>query len=266
MRSIVKAHFMETLGKVPLLGGILRSQAQRFDEGSVIEIRSGIGAGLKWRRHHRNANAYWLGSYELGTQLALQRLLRAGDVFYDVGANAGFFTVLAARLVGPSGRVFAFEPVPENVESVREQIELNRLSWCEVVPLAVGAHSGQRTLSYVPGSSAMAHLGPRRLGGELQIQVQAVTLDEFIVHYPFPSLVKLDVEGAEGEVLQGAMETIGRGARFILELHSSELAIEVARLLLRAGYVLELLDGSPAERPAGARHLIAQRPDQRGAQ
>jgi FkbM family methyltransferase len=203
-------------------------------------------------------NSYWLGSYEIGVQLALQRLLRRGDVFYDVGANAGFFTVLAARLVGPRGLVFAFEPLPENVESVREQVELNRLSWCEVVPFAVGAHSGQSALSYVPGRSALAHLGPRGFESELEIPVRTVTLDEFTARNPFPSLVKIDVEGAEAEVLEGAVAAMERGAHLVLELHGPEIAAEVVKMLGRAGYVFESLNGSPATWPTEHTHLVAR--------
>jgi FkbM family methyltransferase len=236
---------------------MLRSCARRFDEGSVVTIRSGVAAGMKWRRYHRFVNAYWLGSYELDVQLALQRLLRPGDVFYDVGANAGFFTVLGGRLTGPSGKVFAFEPVLENIKSVQEQIELNGLSRCEVVPVAVSAHSGPRTLSYNPGSSSMAHLGPRHVGSEREIQVQAVTLDEFTVNHPFPSLVKVDVEGAEVEVLQGAVAMVKRGVSFILELHGPAMAEESVGVLARTGYTFQTLNGSPVARPADRTRLVA---------
>src|SRR4030042_4964901 len=136
---ILKSRLMEACGRPPLLGPILRAGAGHFDEGSVVSTWSGVAAGMKWRRYHRFVNAYWLGSYELKVQLALQRLLQPGDVFYDVGANAGFFTVLAGRLVGSRGRVFAFEPIPENAETAREQVALNGLSWCALLPSAAGS-------------------------------------------------------------------------------------------------------------------------------
>jgi len=213
---------------------------------------------MTWRRYHRFINAYWLGSYELEVQLTLQRLLRPGDVFYDVGANVGFFTVLGARLVGPRGRVFAFEPVPDSAGVARDQIALNGLSWCEVVPLAVSAHSGQRTLSYVPGKGAIAHLGSKRVGSELEISVETMTLDSFVADHTFPALVKVDVEGAELEVLQGAAATIKRGTCLILELHSTAVAGEVVGILGEAGYAFESLEGTPTTRPTEHTRLVAR--------
>src|SRR5688572_25684309 len=106
------ARLIETLGKVPLLSQALRWYARRHPEGSVVTIKSGEAAGFKWKRHHRYVNGYWLGQYELPLQQALKRELKPGDTFFDVGANAGFFTLIAARLVGPTGKCVAFDPAP----------------------------------------------------------------------------------------------------------------------------------------------------------
>lgn len=206
-----------------------------------MTIRSGVAAGLSWRRYHRFVNAYWLGNYELDVQLALRRLLREGDVFYDVGANAGFFTVLAGRLVGPRGKVLAFEPVPESAEAVREQIALNGLSWCQVILLAVGARSEKRTLSYEPASPSQGRLGPKQVPNEVEIAVETMALDHFVVDHPFPDVVKVDVEGGEVDVLVGASSIVERGACFVLELHGSETTGGASKVLRDAGYAVESL-------------------------
>jgi FkbM family methyltransferase len=237
---------------------MLRARARRFEEGSVVTIRSGVAAGLRWRRYHRFVNAYWLGNYELDVQLALQRLLQAGDVFYDVGANAGFFTILAGRLVGSGGKVFAFEPLSENVDTLRDQIELNGLPWCEVVPVAVSARSGAQTLAYEQGNNAMAHLGARGAKDDCEIQVQTVTLDGFVAGHPFPSLIKVDVEGAEAEVLEGAASVIRAGADVILELHEPKTAMEADQVFRQVGYHFESLNGRSVERPRGFEHVVAR--------
>jgi FkbM family methyltransferase len=71
--------------------------------------------------------------------------LRRGETFYDVGANVGFFTLIAARLVDPGGTVVAFEPLPENVAQLRRNVELNSFRHVVVVPAAVGGESGMRS-------------------------------------------------------------------------------------------------------------------------
>ena len=75
---------------------------------------------------HGSAVAFATGMAERPLQSALQRELRPGATFFDIGANVGFVTLIAARLVGPSGRVVAFEPVPENVAAIRENLAHER--------------------------------------------------------------------------------------------------------------------------------------------
>ena len=101
------------------MGSALRCYANRFEDGGVVRIATGYGAGMKWKRHHKHVNGYWTGQYEFAIQQALSRHLKDGHTFYDVGANAGFFSLVAARLVGPAGQVYSFEPLPENVQTCR---------------------------------------------------------------------------------------------------------------------------------------------------
>src|SRR5581483_2433575 len=108
------ARIIQGLGRVPILGSALRSLARRYREGSVVTIKHGEAAGFRWKRHHRYLNGYWIGQYELEIQAALKRELRAGDTFFDVGANAGFFTLLASRFVGTEGKCVAFDPLAMN--------------------------------------------------------------------------------------------------------------------------------------------------------
>ena len=104
--------------------------------------------------------------YDLPSQLALRALLRPGDEMLDVGANIGMMSLLAARLVGPGGRVDAFEPHPGCVERVREILDENRIGHVHVHPIALsdregtavltlpGATTGSGTLSAVPERDA----------------------------------------------------------------------------------------------------------------
>jgi FkbM family methyltransferase len=229
------ASLLNRMRAIPRAKRIFRRVAG-FEEGSVVEIARGPAAGLRWARHHRYLNGYWLGVYELPLQHLLARELRPGDCFWDVGANAGFFSVLAAKLVGHTGHVRAFEPLPANVESIRRQFELNPLCDCEVVPAAVSDQVGTATLVLTDNTST-PHLGSagkaaRDRGSGLT--VDTVTLDS--VPGPRPTLVKVDVEGAELAVLEGAADVLDAGAKWLIELHDDPVRDQVHALLEDAGY------------------------------
>lgn len=253
----LRASLINHVGRVPVLGGWLRGLARRFPEGSVVTIQSGFAAGMKWKRHRRYVNGYWIGNYEYDIQRAIAGMLGPGDVFYDVGANAGFFSLLAAKRVGAAGRVFCFEPLAENIESVREQIAINDLRQVELVPMAVGGSEGTAEFSFAPSANSVAHLGAARVEGERSTTVTVTTLDVFTATRPAPSLVKIDVEGAETDVLKGAEATVARGTKFLIELHGHDKGEQVVAALRAAGYTFQRLDGSAAERPEHEPHIIA---------
>jgi FkbM family methyltransferase len=250
---------LEMVGRVPVVGSALRKLARRFPEGSVVEIRSGVAAGYKWRRHHRYVNGYWLGHYELEIQDLLQEELKSGQTFFDVGANAGFFTLVAAKLVGTGGRCVAFDPAPANDQSIREQLELNGLSNCVSVPKAVGARAGTATFAFSAPGSAMGHLGAAD-NGEQSLEVQVISLDEAAKLYGRPDFIKLDVEGADIEAMQGATDLL-RDARprWLIELHGENCQREVGRMLREAGYTIFDLAGKPIDphQPL-PRHILAR--------
>jgi len=239
-----RAELITLAGRVPLLGSLLRLVARQYAEGSVVEIKQGLASGLRWKRHHRYVNGYWIGHYELPIQEVLRRELAAGQTFYDVGANAGFFTLLAARLVGVQGKCVAFDPLPGNIESLREQVELNSLSQCVVVPEAVGAQPGTASFSFASAGDSQGHLGTSRRPGEQAIEVQVTTLDRAMERYGAPHLVKLDVEGAEAQVLRGATQVL-KAARpkWLIELHGPDCEREVKAILAAHDYRCFELDG-----------------------
>ena len=153
--------------------------------------------------------------------------LAPGGVLADVGAFLGMYALWGARLVGPQGRVYAFEPVPASAERVRESAELNGFANIEVVAGAVGAEQGALELQLAPGERA-AGVTSRYLGGKAAatFKVAQTTLDAFFSSRPPPDLVKIDVEGMEAEVLRGARDllTSDRAPLVVFEAHLSERA------------------------------------------
>jgi FkbM family methyltransferase len=181
---------------------------------SEVRVRAGFAAGMRLFIHPRSEKYYWTGAYERAVQQCLRSSLRPGDVVWDIGAHAGFFTAIASLLVGETGAVHAFEPFPANAERLAQTIHANRLRNVELHRVAVGAAAGSAPL-YTHGSSSTPSLTPHP--GWSSMQVEVVTLDDLLSDLGPPSLVKVDVEGAE-------LECLGGGRRLIAEHQPTVLA------------------------------------------
>jgi FkbM family methyltransferase len=186
---------------------------------SEVEIRFGAGAGLRMKSGRSNPG-YALGTTEPDVQEFIAEALSPGQVFYDIGANVGFFTLIGARNVGPEGRVYAFEPVGEVAAALRHNVEINSLNHVEVLEMAISAESGVATLAL--GSSTQD--GRLVSGAEGQagvIEVQVGSLDSLVDEGRVrpADFVKIDAEGAEFDVL--------RGMRRLLVEHTPTVVCEV---------------------------------------
>jgi FkbM family methyltransferase len=172
----------------------------------------------------------------------LDAALHERSVFADVGASLGVYSLWAARQVGASGRVHAFEPVDAARNRLQRNLELNGFRHVEVEATAVGAEPGRLALRRVEGRSAATSRYARDPAGELEVPV--TTLDAYFSARPPPTLVKIDVEGMEGEVLRGAGRLLGspRPPAVLLEARESELLAagtsprELLALLEAAGF------------------------------
>ena len=186
--------------------------------------------------------AMLLGRYEPTVVL---ELLSAGpiDVAYDVGAHFGFMSLALSKLVGKTGRVFAFEPIPENRVAIDRLIDMNRLHQVvQVIPLALGESNGKKRM-LLRECSSMHQLEEAYQGKGHNIystvDVESCTLDSFIFERgkPFPQLIKIDVEGAEVPVLKGAVKTLEvHKPTFVIEIHGSQNALKIWKLLQATGY------------------------------
>lgn len=197
----------------------------------VVPILSGALKGQKWivgAAIHR----CWLGFYEHSKQQLIVREVRKNTVFWDVGANVGFYTLLAAKLVG-SGKVFAFEPVPRNCSYLRRHLQLNEVHNVEVLPLAVSDANGISSFQ-VEETGFMGHLCE-----DGSVSVSTATLDRLIEDGRLlpPDYVKMDIEGAELLALRGATRTFQRFRPILfLATHGRQIERECYQLLESWGY------------------------------
>jgi FkbM family methyltransferase len=255
-----KASLITSLSRVPGVSRLLRWAASRYPEGSVVPIRSGYAQGMLWKRSHRYVNGFWVGQFELGVQAAIARLLSPGDTFLDLGAHAGFFSLVGARRVGAAGKVVCVDPDALNCAFIRAQGELNALTNWVVLQVAVADAPGTAKFAvYVPGDST-GHLAEAGEAAGQTFDVTVTTLDAIVRDHGRPRLIKMDVEGAEVRALLGATETL-RDARpaWLIELHSPDLAEQARAILTGAGYRLSTLTGDPI--PDGTplpHHVVAQ--------
>jgi FkbM family methyltransferase len=205
-------------------------------EGERLRIGSGPLAGKTWIRFARTfVNEYLDGSHEQLVQQALIAHLKPGMVFYDVGAHGGFFTLLGAELVGPSGKVVSFEPHPKTSTCCQGQIEANNFRNVTVVTAAVADRIGEARFADNDWSdmSSLKNIS----ASAKTITVQTTTLDHEITRHPSPDVMKIDIEGAEIEALSGASNLISKKRPVLLvELHSQELAEQYDQMMHDFGY------------------------------
>jgi FkbM family methyltransferase len=228
------------LRRVPVLGRFVSwASAKLVPRETLVwmQVRQGPARGLWLHLNPRTGRNYFDGGGEPEVQASLQKHLRAGMIFCDVGANIGFFSLLAARLVGKEGRVVAFEADPEVAARLREHVTRNKFDRITIEQLAVW--SEPRTVSFErtdPAASPDRGLGHVvSSGAKNTIQVDAISLDDYVWTELAPDFVKCDVEGAEVEVFRGARQLLKEKRPIILfEMHSDEnrrILLEELRLL-----------------------------------
>lgn len=152
-------------------------------------------------------------------------LAEPGTVFADVGANIGLFAVVMGAAIGPGGHVYAFEPEPENHALLRRNLARNGIAHVTVEQMAVGAGCGTLTL-YVESGSIGTHtlVAGIRADIEHEIDVATTDLDSYFQRAGrWPDLVKVDVEGYEPHVFQGATETLSRARYLFFEFVRRDL-------------------------------------------
>ncbi len=207
--------------------------------------------------------AFFAGCYEPQESACLRDILRPGMIFVDVGANWGFFTLMAARLVGSSGRVVAIEADPRVSARLKQNVAHNDFRQVQVFDMAVADRNGLLILAghdEAAGNPGVSRLVENSSTEPLTFSVRSCRLDLLLdeIGLAHVDLLKIDVEGAEDLVLAGMEEGLKyhRYGGIILEIHRDQLAERgrtvrgVIEVLSGAGYHGYILDYFRAERKA----------------
>ena len=203
--------------------------ARRFQSLQCVPVRTPEGAVLFLDLRIFSSHALVDGTtWEKAEQEVMRRLVRPGDVVLDVGAHLGIHTLLLSKVVGESGRVFAFEPNPEVVSALT--LTLKPLANVALFPIALSDGAGSATL-YVPADASMGSF--RREWTEQKVRevpCNVRTLDALLTEavISWPDFIKCDVEGSEFAVFKGARRILNR-------VEAPVVLFEVQRELAQVG-------------------------------
>jgi FkbM family methyltransferase len=192
-------------------------------------------------------------NYEPHVSRLIQQMLHRDDYFVDIGANIGYFTLMAAAIVGPEGRVFAFEPNHNNCALIERSIAVNGFDNIRLFPYAA-AEKNQVFLLWAAelnSNGTLAEFDPEVATNLSSLQeVQAVAADEALAGISKIDVIKMDIEGAEPRAWQGMLRLVRKHRPVIILEFSPDLILETSHLeaavfyemIRKEGYDLFLLD------------------------
>ena len=239
-----------------LLRSLIPSRAVRYALGPVFgrvvyRLSAERQAPLSIRGHHMyiaDGQDYppidmTADKYEMATTRLLEKLLTPGMGVVDIGAHVGYYSLLAARAVGPTGRVYSFEPEPHNFALLLKNISLNGYTNIVARQNAITDRCGQVDLfvsALDNGSHSLHHVGKPERGN---VRVDAVTLDFALAREGWPriDLIKMDIEGSELKAVAGMRECLKRFAALKLIVEMCPSILE--RAGVRAEELVETLRG-----------------------
>lgn len=217
-----------------------------FWDSRIIKIRRGPLKGMSWfcKKEHQ----FWmpLGLYERETAQWLMENIKPGKIFFDIGSNAGYFTLIGSLLVR-NGKTIAFDPVPLNVTVIAEQVRLNNITNVMVENCALSDDEGNVGF-VIESCNANSHMSSVTIIQEKikpfrNITVDAIRLDTYVQNKKvIPNIVKIDVEGAELKVLSGGIITFTNYRPIaIVSTHSEQLFNECIEFFNRINYKVSTL-------------------------
>lgn len=201
------------------------------DRHTEVECQPVRGATLLLRTDQRIERWMWAGAYEPELVSLLKHKLRPGMTVFDIGANIGYFSVIAAALVGPYGKVHAFEPMPQNFL----RLEKNLRPFKRAIPhrCAVGSTACNVIMHYSDTESGWASVYPEQ-NRPLSITAEMIRLDDWLGPNPVERIdfLKLDIEGGELDALLGGQELLRRfRPTIVAEMRSESKGNKLSKLL-----------------------------------
>ncbi len=210
------------------LGGLRRPYTFLMRLGRPVVKVPSIAGFVNWEIDELTSQQFLLGTYEAYMQDAFAKCIRPGDVVYDIGAHAGYHSLLCGLLVGSTGRLFAFEPHPLNCDSIERQLRLNPAVNVTLMQFALSDLNATVRFDTHAGRS-QTHISNT---GDLSVETKSIDhLVESGVLAP-PNLIKIDVEGHEERVLRGGMKTIASKKPIVLCDHNDSSTFGTIRDLL----------------------------------
>ena len=218
-----------------------------------VSVKSGVLRGLNLKLDLKSEKFYWLGTYETEMIQAIYDFVKPGMTVYDIGANIGYMSLVFSQAVGERGRVYAFEPLPDNEKRIQTHIALNSLQKVvTVVPYAVSDRAGRQTF-LVHKLHAMGKLfgsSGREATYDKQIEMDTLCLDDFVfkANHPEPDLIKIDIEGGGVTAIPGMSQVLKKNRPIIfMELHGPQEAKITWDLLKRNNYKIYRMEKSYPE-------------------
>jgi FkbM family methyltransferase len=206
--AVEKIAIRESLPMPALIASLVRRARESARRLSAVRvpILAGPLRGMTWTPGSRGKLLrIFLGTYERAHTQHFVDAVKNARVVFDVGACVGYYTLLASRLVGQGGVVYSFEPSPHNLPHLRNHVAYNRLTNVTVFAEAIGAESTTARFKF-GGGPATGHLAP---DGNVDVRVRR--LDDVVQSTGIiPDVLKIDVEGGEVNVLDGARESLTR--------------------------------------------------------
>lgn len=252
---LLPAWARKAIYRVPWLARLVRRGLNQAAPREIVQVRVAAGslAGVALWLDLQSEKDYWLGTYEIELQEAVQHWVRPGMTVYDVGANIGYISLMLAKAVGAGGSVIAFEALPANVARLRQNTSGSPFgARIEVQHAAVVAQAGEVHFLVGPSGGtgkAQGSAGRSNLAYQQQVSVPGISLDEFVYQqgHPAPQVIKLDIEGGEVLALPGMRRLLRQAQpRLLMELHGPESAQAAWQELGAARYrIRKLAPGYP---------------------
>lgn len=171
----------------------------------------------------------------------IKKILKPGDIVVDIGANRGYYALMESRLVGKNGKVYAIEPVQDNINALKKNIELNNYPNIKVFQVAIG-DKNTTTKMYISSFSNWHSFINHKQKITSTIDIKVISLDNFLKDKEYPYFIRMDVEGYEYQILKGMKNVLERRKplKLFIELHphlmQKDKTIFILKTLMKYGF------------------------------